>query len=168
MPTPPAFPAAFAAPVLRFEDGMRMHYVPLPDDVADRLDAEGARRVVGTLNDQPISRGVQRTKDGVRFLLFGREAMRALGIGYGDTAVLELAPDPAPDQVDLGPELEAALDEDPEAAARFATFTPGRRRSLAYYVTSAKRPATRERRAAELAEKLRTFTLYGDLHPDRR
>ena len=161
-------PETFAAPVLRFEDGMRMHYVPLPHDLADRLDAAGARRVVGTLNGRPISRGVQRTGGGVRFLLFGRAALREMGLAYGDTAVLEIAPDPAPDAVDLGPELEAALDEDPEAARRFAAFTPGRRRSLVYYVTSAKRPATRQKRAAELAYKLRTFTLYGDLNPDKR
>lgn len=147
---------------------MRMHYIPLPADLADTLDAAGARRVIGTLNEQPISRGIQRTKDGVRFLLFGRTALRDLGVAYGDTVVLEIAADPKPDAVDLGPEFEAALEDDPEAAARFATFTPGRRRSLAYYVTSAKRPATREKRALELTEKLRTFTLCGDISANKR
>ena len=50
----------------------------------------------------------------------------------------------------------------PSAAARFASLTPGRQRSLAYYVDSAKRDATRIRRALDLAHKLKTHTLYGD------
>jgi hypothetical protein len=37
-------------------------------------------------------------------------------------------------------------------------------RSIASYVTSAKRQETRIKRALELAHKLKTYTLYGDLH----
>jgi uncharacterized protein YdeI (YjbR/CyaY-like superfamily) len=61
-----------------------------------------------------------------------------------------------------------ALEQDEEAAARFYAMTRGRQRSLASYVTSAKREETRVKRAVELAHKLRTRTLYGDLHPEKR
>ncbi|MEO0973902.1 MAG: YdeI/OmpD-associated family protein, partial [Pseudomonadota bacterium] len=59
----------------------------------------------------------------------------------------------------------AVLAEDEEAATRFETFTPGKQRSLAHHVTSAKRTETRERRAYELARKIRTYTLHGDTPP---
>jgi hypothetical protein len=39
---------------------------------------------------------------------------------------------------------------------------------MAGYVTGAKREETRIKRALEMAYKLRTHTLYGDLHPEQR
>ena len=151
---------AFAAPVLRSDDGMRMHYVPVPTEVDDALD--GARVVVGTLGGLPFRRAVHGRGDGRPHLRFGKAVLRRAGLGYGDTAVVELRPAPDPDAVHLPPELVAALGQDPEAAARFATFTPGRQRSLGVHVDQARRPETRERRALDVARKTRTHTLHGD------
>lgn len=138
---------------------MRMHYVPLPTEVADALG--DARAVTGTLGDVPFRRAVHGRGDGALYIVFGRKLLADAGLGYGATAFVELeAADP--DAVHLPPELVAALAADPEAAARFETFTPGRQRSLGVHVSQAKQPATRERRALELAEKIRTHTLYGD------
>ncbi len=164
----PGLAFAFAAPVLRAEDGMTVHYLPLPADVADALDAAGVRRLVGTMNGAPVSRGIIRNRHGERFLYLSRDLLRALRADVGDLVEVEVRPDPAPLQIDLGEELAAALEQDDEAAARWATFTPGRQRSMASYVTSAKREETRIKRALELAHRLRTYTLYGDLHPEKR
>lgn len=157
----------FAAPVLRQADGFRFHYLPLPVDVAEELDAQGVRRLVGTLNGHPVSRAVQGRKDGERYLVLGQDLLRTIRAELGDTVAVELRPDPDPDRVEVGEELAAALEQDDEAASRFYAMTPGRQRSLAYYVTSAKRAGTRISRALELTHKLRTHTLYGDLHPER-
>jgi hypothetical protein len=163
----PAPEHRFAAPVLRMDDGFRFHYLPLPAEVAEALEAEGVRVLVATLNGRPFRRAVQGRRDGERFLLVGQAMLREIRAGYGDLVEVALRPDPDPERVALGEELEAALEQDEEAAARFYAMTPGRQRSLAYYVTSAKRVETRIKRAVELAHKLRTRTLYSDLHPDR-
>ena len=164
MSDPPEAPGqaahAFAAPVLRRDDGVRMHYVPLPAEVDDALGE--ARIVVGTLGTVPFRRAVHGRGDGTPHLRFGRTVLRRAGLGYGDTALVELRPAPDPDAVHLPPELVAALEQDPEAAARFATFTPGRQRSLGVHVDQARRPETRERRALDVARKTRTHTLHGD------
>ena len=152
---------AFLAPVLRHEAGFRMHYLPLPPAVDAALRAEGARRVVATLNGLTVRRGLQSRTASGRHLALSRDLMRQLGVAYGDLVEVELHADPEPDRVELG-ELEAALAADPEARARFDAFTPGKQRSLAHYVTSAKRADTRETRAAELARKIRTHTLHTD------
>ena len=157
----------FAAPVLRLDDGFRYHYLPLPDDVADELQAEGVRRLTGTLNGHPFRRAIQGRRDGTRFLILGQSLLRDVGAGYGDTVAVVLRPDPDPDHVELGEELAAVLEQDEEAGARFYGLTPGRQRSLASYVTGAKRVETRVKRALELAHKLRTRTLYGDLRSER-
>lgn len=151
---------AFAAPVLRLETGQRMHVVPLPAEVDAALSGE--RIVVGTLNGVPFRRAVHGRGDGTPHLRFGRAALRAAGAAYGETVGVELRAAPDPDAVHVPAELAAALDGDPEAAARFATFMPGRQRSLGVYVDQARRPETRVRRALELCEKVRTHTLYGD------
>lgn len=158
-------PFEFVAPVLRADHGMRFHYLPLPDDVADALLASATRRVLVTLNGHATNRAVQTAPDGTRVLVTGRAILRAAGAALGDMVVVTLRPDPTPDTVDVGEALAAALEQDPGAGARFHAMTPGRQRSLAHYVTSAKRPETRARRAHQLAEKLRTYTLHGDDGP---
>lgn len=154
---------SFVAPVLIHETGMRQHYLPLPADVDGALRAEKVRRVIATLNGHTVRRGIQSRKVSGRHLALSRDLMRTLGVIYGDLVDVEMHADPDPDHVDLG-ELAAALEAEPEAKARFDTFTPGKQRGLAHYVTSAKRPETRESRAEEIAHKLRTHTLYGDAH----
>ena len=165
--TSPAPEYAFAAPVLRLDDGLRYHYLPLPDDVADALQADGVRVLLATLNGRAFRRAVQGRRDGARYLLLGQSILRDIGAGFGDTVAVVLRPDPDPDRVDLGEEFEAVLEQDEEAAERFSGMTRGRQRSLAYYVNSARRTETRIRRALALAHKLRTQTLYGDLYPER-
>lgn len=155
-------PVTFAAPVLCEGGGMRMHYVPLPDDVAEAY--AGVRRVVVAFNDVTVRRAILSRGGGERSLALSRDLLTRAGLSYGTTVIVDLAPDPDPDHIDLG-ELAAALAADDAARARWETFTPGRQRSLAYHVTSARRAETRQARAEEIARKLRTFTLYGDLRP---
>jgi hypothetical protein len=154
----------FAAPVLRQDEPFRYHYLPLPDDIAEGYERAGVRRVIATLNGRPFGRALQR-REGAPCLIVGLLILREIGAQYGDTVEVVLRPDPNPDRVTLGEELEAVLAQDEEAAARFFEMTPGRQRSLAYYVTSAKRTETRIKRALALAHKLRTHTLYADLPP---
>lgn len=149
----------FAGPVMRESNAMRMHSVPIPTEVDEALG--DARIVVGTLNDVPFRRAIHGRRDGTPHLRFGRTVLRKAGLALGETAFIELeAADP--DAVHLPPELAAALAQDGEARARWETFTPGKQRSLGTHVDQAKRPETRERRALDLARKIRTHTLYGD------
>jgi len=157
-------PASFDAPLLRQEGMFRFHFVPIPGEIARTYREAGVRRVIATLNRQPYRRALQSDGEGGLFITLGQDILRDLRVREGDTLRVLLAPDPNPDHIELGDELTAVLEQDEEAAARFFSFTPGRQRSYAYYVTSAKRVETRLKRAMELAHKLRTHTLYGDLH----
>ena len=148
-----------------------MHALVVPTPIADAVLASGTRRVLVALAGDTLRRAVQsrRLDDGGRehLIVLSGALVRDLGLRVGARLPVTLALDPEPDDLGLPDELVAALDLDPEAAARFYAMTPGRQRSLAHHVASAKRDATREARALDLATKLRTHTLYGDLHPDR-
>lgn len=150
---------AFAGPVLRQPDGMRMHTVPIPPEVFEALGAP--RIVVGQIEGVRFRRAV-RARRTHPHLALGRAVLREMGLSYGATAHVEIAAAPDPDAVHLPAELVEALRQDPEAAERFYGFTPGRQRSLAIHVSGAKRRETRERRALEIARKTRTHTLYSD------
>ena len=153
----------FAAPVLRYvEGGMTWHYIPLPDDVADGLLDHGVRRLIATINGVPFNRAILRRKTGERYIVASRSLLKDVGAKFGDTVILDVKPDPDPDTPGIPEELVAALENDSEAADRFYAMTAGRRRSLSHYVTTAKRPETRERRALEMAHKLSSYTLFGD------
>lgn len=153
----------FPAPVLSyFEGGMTWHYIPLPDDIADELEDGSVRRVIVGMNGVEYNRAIQRNRRGERYFITSRSMLREVGAVRGDVVIVAIRPDPEPDNPALPDELAEALNQDPEAYERFHEMTPGKRRGLAHYVDSAKRPETRTKRAVDLAYKLRTYTLYGD------
>lgn len=159
----------FTAPVISTGDiQFVQHYLPVPLEIADELQSRGIRRLVGTLNGQPFNLALRGRHDGERYLVLSRQTLRSLKARAGDPVTAIFRPDPTPDQVELPEELAEVLHQEPEAAQRFFAMTPGRQRSLVHYVTTAKRVDTRITRALDLANKLKTNTLYGDLNPDRR
>jgi uncharacterized protein YdeI (YjbR/CyaY-like superfamily) len=78
-------------------------------------------------------------------------AYLAEAMDYADKG---LVPPKEPTEVDLPPELVEALDADPELAEAFAALTPGRQKSWALHLTSAKTPATRFSRIAKGRTKI--------------
>jgi hypothetical protein len=152
----------FTTDIRRFDVDMKHHYIEVPEKIASRLVSEGSRRVEGTINGHPVRRAIQNRRNGERIIILGQGLLRDIGAGFGDPVEVALGVDSDPDYVDMGEELAEVLEQDEEAAARWNSMTPGRQRSLALYVTTARRTETRIKRALELAEKLRTNTLYGD------
>lgn len=85
------------------------------------------------------------------------DAIRDLLVQAMDFAERGILPPKAPSVVDLPDELVTALDGDPDLAAAFAALTPGRRKSWALHIGSAKAAATRLSRI----EKARLQILAG-------
>lgn len=75
----------------------------------------------------------------------------AEAMGYAKAGTVQAR---APAEVDLPEELVAALDADPELAEAFAALTPGRRKSYAIALASAKTSATRVARIEKLRPKI--------------
>ena len=160
--------ARFTSKLVLLDGCMRFHIVPVPDDVVAKYRAAKVRRLVGTVNGHPINRGLQFHADGGGFLIFGKAMLAPLGLERGQSADVVLKPDPRPDELAVPEELSLVLAQDDAARERWETFTPGFRRSLAYYVSSAKTEPTRIKRSTELAHKIRTRRLHSDLLAERR
>ncbi|MED5618372.1 YdeI/OmpD-associated family protein [Ideonella sp. BN130291] len=68
----------------------------------------------------------------------------------------------SPSQASVSPELQAAFDANPKAAAFFATLDSTNRYAVLWRVQTAKRPETRAKRIAQLVEML---ARHEKLHP---
>jgi hypothetical protein len=153
----------FTSQVVRLDQGMPFHVLPVPDEIAAAWKKAKVRRLVGTINGFAVNRALMSHADGGSFFIVSREIMKAAGISPKTPAALAFKPDPAPNQPEMPEEFQLVLDQDAAAKKRWDSFTPGRRRSLIVYITGAKTEPTRIKRALELARKIRTHSLYGDV-----
>ena len=129
--------------------------VALPGDVAASFGTRGQVRVKGTI-DGVAYRGNLMPAGGGAFCLGVHKATReAAGKGVGDTVTVTIERDDAPREVVVPPELQAALDADPQAKAAWERLAPSHRREHANAVADAKKPETRERWVARTLDALR-------------
>lgn len=172
MDAPLPLPYRFSSPIESVGDEGPMygyHCLVVPPAIAAEMKTRRLRRLIGTFNGVPFNLALQnRAGEAIRYLGLSRQTLRALKARAGDVIAVVCQPDETPDDIALAEELYEVFQLEPEAAARFYALTPGRRRSMAHYVSSAKGIDTRIKRALELAYKLRTNTLYGDVNPDKR
>lgn len=152
----------FTSTVVRLDTGMRYHALPVPDEIAAKFKAAGVRRLIAVINGHTFKRALQSHADGGSFLIVGGDLLKTCGLKLRSTATVSLSPDPEPDALDVPEAFAFVLEQDDEARARWETFTIGRRRSLVHYIAGAKQESTQIKRSWELAEKIRTHSLYGD------
>ena len=127
--------------------------LPVPQAIAEALEAQNATRVEGEINDHPINLALSRAPaiEGV-FLWTGKSLVDRIGIAPGDVLEVRLRKADA-GRVDTPPDVTAALC----AAGRtddWNALTPGRRRNMLHQVETAKRQETRQKRIAALVAEL--------------
>jgi hypothetical protein len=130
------------------------HGVSLDPAVAAEIGAKHRSRVKGTLAGAPFRSNLVSMGGG---LLLGvhKATVRAAGAAIGDTVkiVMEADADPLPGDI-VPPELAAALEENEAGRAAWERLAPSHRREYVGYVTEAKKPETRVRRAARSIERM--------------
>jgi hypothetical protein len=136
-------------------------FVEIPDNVVAALGATGRTSVVGTIDGQPFRHQVMPyvfEGEGRKVVMAVNKATRAaIGKDAGDSVDFELERDERSRSADVmvPPELTAALAADAVATTAWAALAPSHRREFAEHVAQAKRPETRQRRAAQTVERLR-------------
>lgn len=125
----------------------------LPPPVAAALEAAGARRVEGEMNDHPVNLGIARAPvvDGP-FLWTGRTLLDRIGVGPGEALEVRLRPAPA-DEVEVPDDVALALRQ-AGATDCWEALTPGRRRGLLHRVETARTAPTRVKRIAALLAEI--------------
>ena len=149
----------FTAPLSQVKHALINTVIILPRGVVDNLPG-GRIRVKGTFNGAAFALAIQNMKDGSRFFSVGAPLRRAARIQAGDKVdvVFRIVD---PDKVDIPEEVEAVLEQDPDARKAWDNLTAGYQRSLIHYVTSVKNVDSRIQRALKLLERAKAGLLTG-------
>ena len=144
----------FTAPLEKMNAQMAFRYVEVPIDVEREFGTRGRVRVLGTVNGVPVDRALMPQKSGVHIIILGGDIRRAAKLErIGDLVQVEFWKHPDPDFLELPEALAETLDFLPEMKAAWEQLTPGMRRSMCYWVGSAKTEATQAKRVAELLRR---------------
>ncbi len=153
------FPFEFEGKVVKHgvQDKYTYTVVFLPAKIRNSLPLkQNARlRLVGEIGEVPFE-GACHPFRGRTFLMISRKMMKACGLSVGNTVCVRFAIADQ-DAVHVPIELTHAIEADENAERAWSRLTIGKRRSLAYYVSSAKRTPTRQRRVEEVLEIMAGF-----------
>ncbi|MBK7086098.1 MAG: DUF1905 domain-containing protein [Flavobacteriales bacterium] len=147
----------FTAPMEKMSGQFAWSYLEFPHDVEQLFGRRGNVRVKGTINGVPVDRALMPTKSGYHIIILGSDLRRAAKLKKaGDLAQVEVWLNTEPTKLELPEELAETLDFLPEMKVAWDQLNPGMRRSMCYWVGSAKTVATRAKRVAELLLRLET------------
>lgn len=147
----------FTAPLERMTGRFAWSYVEFPHDVKTLFGKRGEVRVKTLINGVAADRALMPAKSGYHILVLGGELRKKAGIrNLGDPVRVELWLDPEPNRINVPEALAETLDFLPEMKAAWDRLTPGMKRSMCYWVGSAKTAATQAKRVAELLRRFET------------
>jgi uncharacterized protein YdeI (YjbR/CyaY-like superfamily) len=145
---------SFRATLERMRSNLGWIITWIPFDVYKTWGSRGNFRVKGEINDFPFRSSLFPTRKGVHFLLVNKKMQKGSGAVAGSTADFTLEPDTAERPILVPPELQRHLAEDRAFRRWFDALSYSIRKWLTDLIHSSKNPATRERRAEQVAEQV--------------
>jgi hypothetical protein len=127
--------------------------IAVPEEVMAGLGGSKKPAVTVSLNGYAY-RSTVATVDGRPMVGVSAEVRAGAGVAAGDRVEVVLELDTAPREVDVPPDLAAALAADPVAARRFDSLSYSNKRRHTLSVEGAKTPETRARRVAKAVATL--------------
>jgi hypothetical protein len=131
-----------------------MTVLPIPSAVASAGGFHARQRVKGRINGVPLATSIQSSGDGWLAFVVNRDMLKKLGLGPGDTVKVVMGRDEGPVVVDIPPALQKALKAKERAKTVFDGLAPSHRKAYAQWISSAKRPETRDGRVRAAVQML--------------
>ena len=136
------------------------HFLPVPEAVGDFFREQGIKRVQVQLDESvPIHAALQRNRKAGYLIGMGKRILKQTQTEPGQEVLVKIWPDEADYQAPMPESLAAVLETDPEANEVFHALTPGRQRSMIYWVSSVKSTDLQIEKALRLAEHLKAGQL---------
>ena len=131
------------------------HHIVIPEEIARHfLDSTG-KRIVLTINDKASYQGaIIPDGQGYWFVNINSAIRKELGLLVGEEIIVRLEVDESKYGLPMPEELEAILEQDPDADRLFHELTPGKQRNLLYIAGQPKNPDIRIRRGLVIARHL--------------
>ncbi len=128
--------------------------IEVPPAVVDALGTSRKPAVKVTINGYTY-RSTVATMNGVFMLGVSNDVRREAGVAAGETVDVDIELDTEPREVQVPPDLAAALDAEPEARRFFDGLSYSNKRRIVMPVDDAKTPETRQRRIEKSVANLR-------------
>ncbi len=125
----------FEAKLDKFSPESGWHFIGVEKKIADSLKFEkGSRRVMCTLNSKETFPCALMPYDGSFFLMVNKGIRTRLGIEAGDAVAVEIVKDESKYGMPMPAELQEVLNQDTEGERLFHALTPGKQRSMLYFI----------------------------------
>jgi uncharacterized protein YdeI (YjbR/CyaY-like superfamily) len=144
----------FEATLERMQSNLGWVIIWIPFSVCKAWGSRGNFRVKGEINGFPFRTSLFPTRKGVHFLLVNKKMQAGASVSTGSTAEFLLEPDIAVRIIKTPPELQRFLSQDKSFLRWFDALSYSYRKWFADEITSRKSPASRTRRAEQIAEQL--------------
>jgi len=150
--------------VERFEH-WKMHAIYFPTDFLDSQDLKIRDRVVVHFeNGRKLQCALVSLEKGRIGIMLGKHFMEKADLQLGQSIEVNVSKDSSEYGMEMPEELAEVLSIDEEGILGFDALTPGRKRSVMYYVAKAKQEDTRIARALRVVENIKMgFTDPRDL-----
>jgi uncharacterized protein YdeI (YjbR/CyaY-like superfamily) len=145
---------SFKATLERMPSNLVWVTVRIPLDVPKVWGTRGRLRVKGEINGFAFRTSLFPTGKGFHCLTVNKRMQAGANAAPGDTAQFRLEPDIEKRVAIIPPELQRILNEDRSFRRWFDQLTFSIRKWICDWVTSVKNPASRVRRAEQVAEQL--------------
>jgi hypothetical protein len=146
---------------LRYLDKLKMHYIELNGDTLSYLNGGEEKgkfnqRVIVKINQQlEWQGGVVALGEGKGYIAVSKARMKELDIHFGDEVNVEFTKDFSEFGHAFPLELNEILKQDPVAHERFFNLTPGKQRTLIYYILQMKTSDKRIERSLTFMHNLK-------------
>ena len=132
------------------------HFIPLQEEVAKSILDKIGKRVLCIVNGKGrIHCAIQRSNSIGYYITVGKATKKKIMAEAGDSLVLEIRKDESAYQAAVPEELSAVLETDEAAIVAFEKLTPGKKRSIIHYISTAKQSDTRINRALKIVDYLK-------------
>jgi uncharacterized protein YdeI (YjbR/CyaY-like superfamily) len=153
-PKPKLVSKSFKATLERIPSRLNWVIIRIPFDVSKVWGTRSKVRVKGEMNGFAFRAPVYPTGKGYHCMLVKKSMQTGANAALGETAQFLLVPDTAKRVAIVPPELQRILNEDRSFRRWFDQLTFSIRKWICGWIVNAKNPASRVRRAEQVAEQL--------------
>lgn len=144
----------FSAVILQ-NGNMNAAYVNFPFSVEELFGTRGQVKIKAVFDGSVSYRGSLANMGGGRHCLGLTQAVRKeLGKTFGDEVTVELQRDTEARTVEIAPDIQQILSENPEAQALLSKMSYTHKKEYINWIEEAKKPETRDRRKLKMIEML--------------
>lgn len=158
--------ASFSACLSPVEGPMIHHLIIVPREVSAKFRKDkGAVRILCSIEGKEEFPCALNPREGEYVIMASKQLIRKHRLKEGVPFSVSIRPD-LNDGLELPEEFLEVLSQDDFANQCFEALLPGLKRSLLYYIRSAKSTDTRIKRSLQIAEKVKTGQLYSQKNKD--